>query len=78
MAESTWEPAESLPQTLVHEYEAGVIQEIRRDCLKTGGQIVHTLSTTPMSINVEPSSKRPRTDLDDYVSKSSGYVCMYV
>ena len=45
MTESTWKPVESLPVTLVEEYEAGIRQDIQKDALTTGGQTVYTVLT---------------------------------
>ena len=68
IADSTWEPESSLPPSLVSEYEAGILREIQKETFTTGGQTVHTLSTSTTESNV----KRPRTDLSEHNSTLSG------
>ena len=68
IADSTWEPESSLPPSLVADYEAGILREIQKETLTTGGQTVHTLSASV----IEPSVKCPRTDLSDHTSSLSG------
>lgn len=70
VAESTWEPQDNLPDSLVTEYEAGIFREIQRETFTSGGQTVHTLSAN----SVEPCAKRRRTDTDEYTSTHSGSV----
>ena len=80
MTESTWEPEASLPQTLVMEYEAGITQDIQMDTLTSGGQTVHTLSTTRVQKSVESIPKRVKTDPAENTSDPSGYIyliCMH-
>ena len=73
ITESTWEPGESLPVSLVAEYEAGVTQDIQRDALTIGGQTVHTLSSTHIENAVTESiPKRCKIDLTDNVSNTAG------
>ena len=75
VTESTWEPRDNLPCALVAEYEAGVTQDIQRNSFATGGQTVHTLSTTRIqSSAAESTSKRLKIDSTDNVSNPSGYV----
>lgn len=63
--ESTWEPVSSLPPQLVANYEAGILYEVQRESFTTGGQTVHTLTTTPTKeLDVlEPVTKHARIDL---------------
>ena len=75
ITESTWEPEASLPQTLVKEHEAGITQDIQKDTLTSGGQTVHTLSTTRVQFkNVESIPKRVKTDPAENISDPSGYI----
>ena len=68
IGDCTWEPESNLPQSLVAEYEAGILREIQKDTFTTGGQTVHTLSASATEQNV----KRPRTNLSEYTSSLSG------
>ena len=71
--ESTWEPKECLPHTLVTEYEAGLTQDIQKDALTIGGQTVHTLSTARVHNSAaESTPKRRKIDLTENVSNPSG------
>lgn len=71
--ESTWEPESSLPKVLVANYEAGVVSEVQRETFVTGGQTVHTLTTTKTTgSETESNSKRPRMDQSETVSDPSG------
>ena len=74
MTESTWKPVESLPVTLVEEYEAGIRQDIQKDALTTGGQTVYTVLTRCRESNTESLPKRPKLDFTDSASNSTGYV----
>lgn len=60
-----------MPCGLVAEYEAGVIQDLQRDSITTGGQTVHTLSTTRIDRSAAEST--PKIDLTDNDSKPGGY-----
>ena len=73
--ESTWEPESSLPNALVAKYEAGVVSEVQRESFVTGGQTVHTLTTTESTgseTGSEPNSKPSRMDQSQTVSNPSG------
>ena len=75
MTESTWEPETSLPPVLVADYEAGFLQEVQRATFATGGQTIHTLSTTSTKgMSEKLRAKRPKIDLSDNICASSGSV----
>ena len=72
--ESSWKSAETLPQSLVDEFEAGVMQDIHRDTSKIGGQTVHTICTKRTQRNeVQPSAKKFKSDTIQHISYPSGY-----
>ena len=81
VTDSTWETAESLPTTLVQEYESGIVRDIQKESFTTGGQTVHTLSTVPVTRGEESTTKRLKIDLAEHDSLSSGYgkylMCVY-
>lgn len=78
MTESTWEPVESLPITLVEEYEAGIRQDVQKDALTAGGQTVFTVLARSRQGDTECLPKRLKLDLTDSASNSTGYVPTYV
>jgi len=58
---------------LVANYEDGILHEIQRESFSTGGQTIHTLSTTKAKDNnTESTAKRARKDLSEDLSVSSG------
>lgn len=70
-AAATWEPASSLPQQLIVEYEAGVLREVYDITHCGGGQTAHTLASK--SACEVPASKRPRQEPSELLSTISGY-----
>lgn len=73
IVESTWEPEESLPKPLVADFENGISSAVQKQSTKAGGQIIHTFSSVSDDNNqVLPSQKRPRVDISDLVSNTSG------
>lgn len=71
--ESTWEPAASLPQNLVADFESGITKEVERQSVTAGGQTLHTLATVSRgSYESPPASKCAKVAPSDLVADSSG------
>ena len=66
--ESTLEPADSLPQELVEDFENGITKEVQKQSITAGGQTIHTLLVT----GALSSKKRAKIDPSNFVSNSSG------
>ena len=69
-ANSTWEPASTLPSELITEYEEGVQRKLMDDKYFSGGETVHTLSSAPITHSV----KRPRIENPSVMN--TGYVIL--
>lgn len=69
---TTWEPASSLPSTVIEEFEKGLISE---GVLKKSSQYGHETSTiiTEEKIKSKPEVKRTRIERP-VIKESSGYV----
>ena len=75
VTESTWESATSLPENIVQEFEAGIQRDIQEKPFSSGGQTIHTItSTKPNSVQdcVPSSSKKTCIDPTAIESSNSG------
>lgn len=70
-SDSTWEVSSSLPKQLVDEFENGVHRDLIDETFTSGGETVHTLSSTPVS---RQSVKRLKLDIPSTLKIDERYV----
>lgn len=63
VTESTWEPAASLPQNLVDDYEKGIQHDVCQLSSTSGGQTIHAIATSRKGTDdlSPPEPKRVRS-----------------
>lgn len=69
VAESSWEPASSLPTTLIKEFDDGIQREIEEHSYTSGGQTICTLSSSQKDAEPEPKKVCLRCSIE---SSNSG------
>lgn len=73
MAESSWEPAASIPSSIIEEFEEGVQREVQKEAYTSGGQTIYTLSSMRQDKSTSQSkAKKPRLEQNSTVSSNSG------
>ena len=78
MTYSSWEHASSLPQTMVKEFEDGIVREVQKESMTSGSEIIHMISTHTCDPGSSPKPKRFREDHDKNTSNNSGYVYIFI
>lgn len=74
IAESSWEPAATLPATMITEYENGVQRDLEEEVFSSGGQTITTIkSVTRQQESTQPEPKRPCRSTNAIESSNSGY-----
>ena len=69
---TSWEPASTLPSSLVEDYEKGASGDVL-ESFSSGGQTIHTMSTTPGGAN-EPKSKKMKCMGSKETDEDTGYI----
>lgn len=80
---ATWEPAVSLPQSLVQQFEGGIVPEARVETIQLYGHMSSTLTVSQQgSLTLEAKRmrlERPyHEDLEGYARTTVNVQCVYI